>query len=133
MTPAEPFDADAFKAAQRADWQVAAPGWRRWYDVLEAGGEVVTRVLVEQTRIGPGDAVLDVATGYGEPALTASPEDFTQWTKDVAPPIANLLMGQPPAVQEQVWQRVTEAWTPLTTPEGRVRTENQAIWVAATK
>jgi hypothetical protein len=64
---------------------------------------------------------------------TRSPEDFTQWAQDVAPPIADLLNGQPPEVQEQVWQKVTEAWAPLTTPDGRVRTENQAIWVAATK
>jgi hypothetical protein len=51
----------------------------------------------------------------------------------VAPPIANLLSGQSPEVQEQVWRKVTESWAPLTTPDGRVRTKNQAIWVAATK
>jgi ubiquinone/menaquinone biosynthesis C-methylase UbiE len=286
MAQTELFDPVAFKDAQRTDWQIAAPGWRKWYDVLEAGGEIVSRTLVELAGIGPGDTVLDVATGYGEPALTAarivaptgrvlatdiagdmlefgrsraaqadlgnvefveadaealsfddesfdailcrqglqflpdasgtlkrfrtflkrdgrlaaavwgppdtvqfarpvsviltaldlpapppgrpgifaladrqalerlvtdagfrdvetgtvtavyetpSPEDFTQWTRDVAPPIANLLKGQSPEVQEQVWRKVTEQWTPLTTPDGRVRTENQAIWVAATK
>jgi SAM-dependent methyltransferase len=286
MATTQPFDPVAFKAAQRADWQVAASGWRTWHEVLEAGGEIVSRTLVEQAGIGPGDTVLDVATGYGEPALTAarlvaptgwvvatdiaadmlafgreraagaglgnvefleadaetlsfdeeafeavlcrqglqflpdvsatlgrfytflrrdgrvaaavwgppdtvpfarpvsvilaaldlpapppgrpgifaladrhglaqlvadagfrdvetgtltvvyetrSPQDFTQWAQDVAPPIANLLNGQPPDVQEQVWQQVTDAWAPLTTPDGRVRTENQAIWVAATK
>lgn len=280
------FDPVAFKAAQRSDWQVAAPGWRKWYDMLEAGGAIVSRTLVELAGIGPGDTVLDVATGYGEPALTAarivgptgkvvatdiaadmlafgreradragldnvefyevdaealsfdaeafdaivcrqglqflpdvagtlelihtfltrdgrltaatwgppdsvqfarpvsvilaaldlptpppgrpgifaladrdrlaqlvadagfrdvetgsvtavyeteSPEDFTQWAKDVAPPISNLLDGRPTEVQERVWEEVTEAWALLTTPEGRVRTENQAIWVAATK
>jgi SAM-dependent methyltransferase len=68
----QPFDPVAFKAAQRADWQVAAPGWRKWYDMLEAGGEIVSRTLVERAEIGPGDSVLDVATGYGEPALTAA-------------------------------------------------------------
>lgn len=286
MATTQPFDPVAFKAAQRVDWQVAAPGWRKWYDMLEAGGEIVSRTLVEQAGVGPGDTVLDVATGYGEPALTAarlvaptgrvlatdiaadmldfgreraaqaglnnvefleadaealrfdegafdailsrqglqflpdvsatlerfhnflkrdgrlagavwgppdtvqfarpvsvilaaldlpapppagpgifaladrhrlaqvvvdagfrdvetgtltavyetrSPEDFTQWAQDVAPPIANLLKGQPREVQEQVWQKVTDAWAPLTTPDGRVRTENQAIWVAGTK
>jgi len=286
MAQTEPFDPVAFKAAQRTDWQIAAPGWRKWYDVLEAGGEIVSRTLVELAGIGPGDTVLDVATGYGEPALTAarivaptgrvlatdiagdmlefgreraaqaglgnvefveadaeafsfddeffdailcrqglqflpdtpgtlkrfhtflkrdgrlaaavwgppdtvqfarpvsviltaldlpapppgrpgifaladrqalerlvtdagfrdvetgtvtavyetpSPEDFTQWARDVAPPIANLVQGQSPEIQEQVWRKVTDAWMPLTTPDGRVRTENQAIWVAATK
>jgi ubiquinone/menaquinone biosynthesis C-methylase UbiE len=288
MAPAETFDPVAFKEAQHTDWQTAAPGWRRWYDVLEAetGGFVVSRKLVELAGLGPGDTVLDVATGYGEPALTAahavgpggrvvatdlaedmlafgreravqagldnlelleadaealrfddetfdailsrqglqflpdvpgtlrrfhsflkregrlaaavwgppdtvqfalpipvifkelelpppppgrpgpfaladagalarlvadagfqdvetgtvtaiyetaSPEDFTQWTRDVAPPIVNLVKGQPPDVQERVWRKVTETWAPLVTPEGRVRTENKSIWVAATK
>ena len=280
------FDPVAFKAAQRTDWQIAAAGWRKWYDVLEAGGEIVSRTLVELAAIGPGDIVLDVATGYGEPALTAarmvgpagrvlatdiaadmlefgreraaqahlsnvefleadaealvfddesfdailcrqglqflpdtlgtlkrfhaflkregrlaaavwgpphtvqfarpvsvivtaldlpppppgrpgifaladrdalerlvadagfrgvetgtvtavyetpSSEDFTQWARDVAPPISNLLSGRSPEVQEEMWRRVTEAWAPLTTADGRVRTENQAIWVAGTK
>jgi ubiquinone/menaquinone biosynthesis C-methylase UbiE len=288
MAGTETFDPVAFKEGQRTDWQSAAPGWRRWYDVLEgeAGGQVVSRKLVELAGIGPGDAVLDVATGYGEPALTAaravapggrvvaqdiaaeflafgreraaqagfdnieflegdaealrfdeetfnailsrqglqflpdvtgtlerlhsflkrdgrlaaavwgppdtvqfalpisvifkelelpppppgrpgifaladaaalaqlvagtgfrdvetgtvtaiyetaSPEDFTQWARDVAPPIVNLMKGQPPEEQERVWRKVTEAWAPLVTSEGRIRTENQAIWVVATK
>lgn len=288
MVPTEAFDPVAFKESQRSDWQTAAPGWRRWYDVVEAeaGGQVVSRKLVELAVLGAGDSVLDVATGYGEPALTAaravgragrvvatdiaedmlafgreravqagldyiefletdaealrfddetfdailsrqglqflpdvpgtlerfhaflkregrlaaavwgpletvqfalaipvilkelelpppppgrpgpfaladagtlaqlvsdagfrdvetgvvtaiyetaSPEDFTQWTRDVAPAIVNLVRGRPPEVQERVWRKVTEAWEPLVTPEGRVRTENKALWVAATK
>ena len=32
----------------------------------------MSRKLVELAGIGPGDTVLDVATGYGEPALTAA-------------------------------------------------------------
>jgi ubiquinone/menaquinone biosynthesis C-methylase UbiE len=74
MAPAETFDPVAFKEAQRADWRTAATGWRRWYDVLEAeaAGQVVSRKLIEVARIGPGDRVLDVASGYGEPALTAA-------------------------------------------------------------
>jgi SAM-dependent methyltransferase len=64
---------------------------------------------------------------------TASAEDFTQWVRDVAPPIARLTDGQPADVADRVWRSVTAAWTPLLTSEGRVRTSNQAIWVAATK
>jgi SAM-dependent methyltransferase len=76
----------------------------------------------------------DVKTGTVTAVYeTSSPEDFTHWARDVAPPIANLLKGQSLEVQEEVWRKVTEAWTPLTTADGRVRTENQAIWVAATK
>lgn len=36
---------------------------------------------------------------------TESPEAFTQWARDVAPPIVNLLKGQPLEVQERVWQK----------------------------
>jgi enediyne biosynthesis protein CalE5 len=74
MTSVETFDSVAFKEAQRADWQLAASGWRRWHDVLEAeaAGQVVSRKLVEVARLGPGESVLDVASGYGEPALTAA-------------------------------------------------------------
>jgi enediyne biosynthesis protein CalE5 len=288
MTSIETFDMVAFKETQRSDWQLAAPGWRRWHDVLEAelGGQVVSKKLVEVAGLKPGDAVLDVATGYGEPALTAaravrpgghvvatdiapdllafgreraslagldnvefresdaetlefpdgtfdavlsrqglqylpdvagtlkrlhsalkgggrlaaavwgpldavqyalpipiilrelslqappagrpgpfalgdtkmlaqlvanagfgdieigtltviyetaSAEDFTQWIRDVAPPITKLTNGQPTEVADRVWREVTAAWTPLLTAEGGVRTSNQAIWVAATK
>jgi ubiquinone/menaquinone biosynthesis C-methylase UbiE len=51
-----------------------APGWRKWYDVVEAeaAGQVVSRTLVEMAGLGPGDTVLDIGTGYGEPALTAA-------------------------------------------------------------
>jgi SAM-dependent methyltransferase len=288
MTSAATFDSVAFKQAQRSEWQLAARGWRQWYDVLEAeaAGQVVSRKLVELADLEPGDNVLDVATGYGEPAITAaravmpggqvmatdiapdllafgrerarragvdnvefresdaetlafpdetfdavvsrqglqflpdvagtlrrlnsalrrggrlaaavwgppstvqfalpipiilrelnlppppsgrpgpfalgnarvlaqlvadagfgdietgtvtaiyetaSAEDLTQWIRDVAPPIARLTDGQPAEVASRVWRQVTAGWTPLVTSKGRVRTSNQAIWVAATK
>ena len=61
----------------------------------------------------------DVETGAAKAIYeTASPEDFTQWTRDVAPPIVNLVKGQPPEMQERVWRKVTEAWAPLVTPGG---------------
>jgi SAM-dependent methyltransferase len=285
MTPPDSFDPGAFKTTQRSDWQVAAPGWRRWHDMLEAGGAIVSRTLVELANVRAGDTVLDIATGYGEPALTAaravgstgrvmatdiapdmlefgreraahagldnidfleadaetlsfekgtfdailcrqglqflpdvegtlarlhtilehegrlaaavwgpqdsvqfarpvsviaealalpapppgrpgifaladrdrlshlvieagfrdvetgsvtvtyetqSPQEFTQWIRDVAPPIAKLLNGQPCEIQEQIWRNVTEASAHFATSDGRVRTENEAVWVAAT-
>jgi ubiquinone/menaquinone biosynthesis C-methylase UbiE len=280
------FDPVGYKEIQRTQWREAAAGWRRWYDVLEGGSAVVSRLLVDQAGIGPGDAVLDLGSGYGEPALSAarlvapggrvvatdiapnmldfareravragvanvefvtadaevlsfadetfdaivsrqalqflpnvaatlarlnaflkrdgrlaaavwgppdtvefahpvplileelnlpapepgrpgafalgdpgrlsrlvcdagfrevetgtvtvvfetgSPEEFTQFIRDVAPPIANLVNGQPPQVQDQVWRKVTEEWAPYLTTDGHVRTENQAIWVAGTR
>jgi cyclopropane fatty-acyl-phospholipid synthase-like methyltransferase len=88
MTPPDSFDPDAFKTAQRSDWQVAALGWRRWHDMLEAGGAIVSQTLVELANVRPGAMVLDIATGYGEPALTRpSPSDRPgEWWQPTSPP-----------------------------------------------
>ena len=277
MTGTTIFDPAQYKASIRTEWRAAAPGWRAWVEVLEAenGGGAVSRTLIELARIGPGDAVLDVAAGYGEPGLTAArtvapggrvvctdisaemlaigreraaaegldnlqfverdaeelrfeeatfdavlsrqglqflpdvpgvltrlhaflkphgqlaaavwgppgtvqfaapvpviraelqlppppagiPGPFaladagqlvelveaagftdvatgtvaTRWLRDVAPPISSLVDGRPPEVQEHVWAKVTQAWAPYTTADGRVRLENQAVWVTGTK
>lgn len=74
MPATSTFDPFRYKAKARDEWRDAAPGWRAWFDVLEAeeGGRAVSRKLVELAGIGPGDSVLDVAAGYGEPGLTAA-------------------------------------------------------------
>jgi enediyne biosynthesis protein CalE5 len=60
-----------------------------------------------------------------------SPAAATRWLRDVAPPIAGLVDGRPPDLQRHVWQRVTEAWSPYLTADGRVRLDNEALWVTA--
>jgi len=284
------FDTARYKARIRAEWRDAALGWRAWFDVLEAenAGFAVSRRLIQLAGIGPGDAVLDVAAGYGEPGLTAAravvpgglvvctdisgemlsygaeraaaegldnvkfvecdaeelvfeegsfdavlsrqglqflpdvagvlarlhaflkphgrlaaavwgqptavqfaaavpviraelelppppppdsvPGPFalgdapqlrrlvvaagftgvetgtvtaiyeldsadlaTRWLRDVAPPISSLVNDRPSDVQERVWEKVTEAWGPYTTADGRVRLENEALWVTGSK
>ena len=54
--------------------QPIAEGWRKSYHILETeeGGKRLSTKLVELAGIGPGDTVLDVAGGYGEPSLTAA-------------------------------------------------------------
>jgi enediyne biosynthesis protein CalE5 len=75
----------------------------------------------------------EVETGTVTAAYqTGSPELATHWLRDVAPMIAALVDPQPPAVQERVWAKVTQAWAPYTTTDGRVRLENQAVWVTGT-
>jgi SAM-dependent methyltransferase len=68
----ETIDAVGFRAGQREQWNVAAPGWRKWSKLLDAGAGKISERLVELAGIQPGDRVLDVAAGYGEPALTAA-------------------------------------------------------------
>lgn len=68
------FDHAAYKDDVRTEWRAAASGWRTWYSTLEAenAGKIASKALVEGAGVGPGDRVLDVAAGYGEPGLTAA-------------------------------------------------------------
>jgi hypothetical protein len=62
-----------------------------------------------------------------------SPEQAMRWLREVAPPISAPVESQPPEVRERVWAQVTRAWAPYTTADGRVRLENQAVWVTGTR
>ncbi len=65
-------DPDAFRDTQREQWDVAAPGWKRWSNWLDGHAGPVSMRLVEMAGVEPGSRVLDVAAGYGEPTLTAA-------------------------------------------------------------
>jgi enediyne biosynthesis protein CalE5 len=66
------IDSKQYKEEQRHRYDNAAPGWQKWWKTIEtATGEVSNR-LVELAEIKLGSNVLDVATGIGEPALTAA-------------------------------------------------------------
>lgn len=68
----QPFSPEQFKAQQRQIWDNAAAGWQTWWPTLERGAQRVSDKLVELAEIKPGDRVLDIATGIGEPAVTAA-------------------------------------------------------------
>jgi ubiquinone/menaquinone biosynthesis C-methylase UbiE len=53
-------------------WDNAAVGWQDWWETIERGAQKVSDKLVELAEIKPGDKVLDIATGIGEPAITAA-------------------------------------------------------------
>ncbi len=74
MSTQTTFDEHAYKADLRREWRAAAPGWQRWLEVLEADEAMpqLGRWLLEAAQPGPGDRLLDVGTGYGEPGLTAA-------------------------------------------------------------
>lgn len=65
-------DPESFKSSQRELWSDVARGWRKWWRIFEAGAQPLSDRMVELARVGPGARVLDVATGIGEPALTAA-------------------------------------------------------------
>ena len=66
------FDPVKYKAVQRQEWGEVASGWKQWWKTHESGGQSISNHLVESAGIKPGDRVLDIATGIGEPAVTAA-------------------------------------------------------------
>jgi ubiquinone/menaquinone biosynthesis C-methylase UbiE len=64
---------------------------------------------------------------------TATAEACTEWIRDVAPPITDLIADQPASAQQDVWDRVTRSWAPFQGPDGAVRLPCTAIWVSARK
>ena len=61
-----------FRSGQRTQWNTAASGWKKWSSLIDKGAAPVSEKMIELAGIQPGHRVLDVATGYGEPALTAA-------------------------------------------------------------
>jgi ubiquinone/menaquinone biosynthesis C-methylase UbiE len=66
------IDPDEFRSEQRESWDSVAQGWRKWWRVFEASAQPLNERIVELAGVRPGMRVLDVATGVGEPALTAA-------------------------------------------------------------
>ena len=63
---------EQFKEKQKESWNTSAGGWRRWCNAIEDCGACrVTTRLLELAQIEPDHLVLDIATGYGEPAISA--------------------------------------------------------------
>lgn len=60
------------RQGRRQSWDAYATGWDAWFDTIERAARPVSERMVELAGIGPGDRVLDVATGTGEPAVTAA-------------------------------------------------------------
>ena len=83
-----------------------------------------------------GDAgYRDVETGTITVIVeTDTVERFVEWSRDDAPTaIIDLFNAQPPEVQKRVQDKVTQAYSQFQQADGRVRTENQAIWVVGTR
>jgi SAM-dependent methyltransferase len=60
------------KGQQKAAWDDSAEGWKRWWPTFERAAQAVNDRLVELAGVRAGGRVLDIATGSGEPALTAA-------------------------------------------------------------
>lgn len=66
------FDAVAYKAATRQQWEEAAEPWHRWGPTLEQWLGAATAAMLDAAGVGPGWRVLDVAGGAGGQGLAAA-------------------------------------------------------------
>ncbi|MGH7865655.1 MAG: class I SAM-dependent methyltransferase [Candidatus Binataceae bacterium] len=66
------FDPARFKKEERQRWEEGAAGWRQMWPLLERAAQPVSDRLIALAQLKDGDRVLDVATGGGEPALSAA-------------------------------------------------------------
>lgn len=63
-------EASEIRARSRQEWSVAAAGWRRRRGELSGATRAVTERMVELADPRPGERVVDLACGTGDPALT---------------------------------------------------------------
>ncbi|QBD82617.1 methyltransferase domain-containing protein [Ktedonosporobacter rubrisoli] len=66
------FDSTRYKENQRQGWNNVALGWRSWWESFERAAQEVSDHLITVAHILSGQRVLDIATGIGEPAVTAA-------------------------------------------------------------
>ncbi len=66
------FDAAKYKSAQREQWNKDGAAWRRWNPTLDRWYGGATRQMLDMVRLLPGQRVLDIAAGAGEPAVSVA-------------------------------------------------------------
>ncbi|MCF7220743.1 class I SAM-dependent methyltransferase [Marilutibacter chinensis] len=57
---------------QGEQWDRVAAGWEKWWRTIENAARCVSERMLELAEVEPGQRVLDIATGIGEPALLAA-------------------------------------------------------------
>jgi SAM-dependent methyltransferase len=62
------MDSAAVKAHQHDTWKSVAPGWQRWAPLLRRYSAPITEKMIAGLK--PGQRVLDIASGVGDPAIT---------------------------------------------------------------
>jgi enediyne biosynthesis protein CalE5 len=59
-----------------------------------------------------------------------SPEEFTNFIREIAPPISAMIDPHPPEVQDETWAAITEAIRQAAADDGKVRFSNLALLAA---
>ncbi len=66
------IDSQAIKDQQKQHWGSAAAGWRKNHETLRQTTAPVTEKMLSLAAVAPGQRVLDIACGSGEPAIPAA-------------------------------------------------------------
>lgn len=53
-------------------WEKVATAWTKWWPLIEAGARPVGQTMLDLVALKPGERVLDLASGIGEPAALAA-------------------------------------------------------------
>lgn len=93
------YDAARINRDQLDFWNKAAPGWKQMWTMLERAAQHVSDRLVELAALKAGDRVLDIASGSGEPAVTAA--------RKVGPSGLVVATDQSPAMLDLARERAT--------------------------
>lgn len=64
--------ADQIRNQQRETWDKFSAGWKKWDAAVQRWHAPYGEAVIQEARLGPAAAVLDVASGTGEPGLTAA-------------------------------------------------------------
>ena len=64
--------ADELTNQQKAQWSAAAAGWEKWGDWFDRNSGNLAGWLCDAAGMKPGQTVLDLACGSGNPAVTAA-------------------------------------------------------------
>src|SRR4051794_39072454 len=64
--------ADEITNQQKAQWSAAAAGWERWGDWFDRNSGGLAAWLCDAAGMKPGQTVLDLACGAGQPSSTAA-------------------------------------------------------------
>lgn len=72
FSPKEYMNKRELKEQERKTWAAVAEGWRRRDEILRKGTAPVTERMLDLACIDAGHWVLDIASGTGEPAISAA-------------------------------------------------------------
>ncbi len=83
------------------EWSETAKYWTRHRDTIRTMFAPLTRALIEQAGIVPGQSVLDVAGGAGEPSLTIAETVGPQGSVICTDPIAEMIAAAEADAQDR--------------------------------